>query len=134
MHTLTSLLCCLALTGCVTTSSTGTTSASQRSTAGGNSAVPSPSSNYGSLSRSGYTAQQAEENALRLQIGLSGPEVENLLGKPTTTESTTCGAALGKPWKAILWNYKWVYPSRILTLYFAINPDNTLLLSSWNWY
>jgi len=46
-----------------------------------------------------------QRNIIKLKIRMTSEEVIQIFGYPLRTSASTCGQALGKPWKCISWYY-----------------------------
>ncbi len=57
---------------------------------------------------------ELQQGARRLERLMPGPQVEEMLGPPTTNEPTTCGQGTGQPWPCRLWRYETTAAARDL--------------------
>jgi hypothetical protein len=72
--------------------------------------------------------------SLRLNAGMTEPEVVAALGEPASSELATCGQALGTPWSCKFWKYYGGRTANNLTVTFSNAGGKGWIVSGWQLY
>jgi hypothetical protein len=127
------VLACLVTTfsGCSTPSETLPASAAQT-------ALPPPPETPPPQpkTRSGLALSDAQDRAVKLEIGMAQNQVQQILGSPDETSARTYGSNTAQPWAGVEWEYRWhlgAYENKRLDIVFAHGRDSWIV-NNWNWF
>jgi hypothetical protein len=77
----------------------------------------------------------AQDKAIKLEIGISREQVLALLGHPDETAIKTYGSKTPNPWTGEVWTYRWSlenYTAKRLEIIFE-QSKGSWIVNSWDW-